>query len=328
MEEAVQDAPGKAPSVPQQVTVKPPGADSAPAPSGKFSGKFDSPDAQVKGYVELHKLAVEKLGVPPLAENAKLYGEGGMFKDITEVEQHYATLEKAVTRAGPKEPAKKPEAKTEPTTDPLKVGEPKPDLAPKPQINTKDWRAIVKAAGLDEKVVADNYAKTGTLTEAEVAAIAGVTKWDADRIAERARGDAAEEAYKQVTISKIRTDAIAPIGGDEAWAELDKWASETIKPEQLAPINKRLASLEPGVAADAVQQLELMRLRAMGAGGSRPLAGGPSHTPSGPSMPQTFAEVRALQARADQGDDNAKRVLNAIPDAQFRKLMNSGLPGM
>lgn len=271
----------------------------------KFAGKYDTPEALEQGFREIHK----PLGLDEIPADQKLYGEGGMFTDITKLEQGYKSYAKLLDG---RKAAPAPDAK--PNTDPLQI---------KPSATETDAEIDVPTfltkAGIDVAALETTFVEKGDLTPEQYAAIQkarpGMSKADIKLIAD---GMVAKSAMAAQAQAAIKTEAVKLAGGDQQLESLLAWAGTTLKGAELDDMNRRLGN--PQLYKGAIQQLMSAHREAVGAGGSNSLiTGGTANAPS-VSTPE---DIFALTKRAEAGDESAKRTLRSIPNSRFAQIMST-----
>lgn len=110
---------------------------------------------------------------------------------------------------------------------------------------------VLKAAGLDLGVFNGEYAKDGKLSDDSYKALEakGYSKATVDQFI---RGQEAINADATAALADIKSVA----GGDEGYTNLTAWASQTLKPTEIAEFNEAVSSNKPGIVKAAVQALK------------------------------------------------------------------------
>ena len=203
-----------------------------------------------------------ELEAPP-AEEKKYAGKFGSVEDL---EKGYTELQKLMGARQAASPAK---IETPPAKDEEKKAEEK---------------------GVDLNALADEYAKTGSLTEEQYAALAakGFDKATVNNYVEGQKARA----------TQLRSDLAAVAGGEEGLQAVLGWAAQALSPAEQAAYNEALATRNPDLAKIALQGVVAKYEKAFPKEPSR-ING--STAGAGNNGPQPFAnETEMLKAMSDK----------------------------
>jgi hypothetical protein len=159
---------------------------------------------------------------PPTTEAPTLLA--GKFTDTPALEKGYLELQAKL--GAPKQP---------PSTDAAQ-GTLKIEGAAPPPARATTPEAIVAAAGLDPKGIAETFAKDGKLSGDQYAALdkAGYGQPAVDAFL---RGQQAEAKLAALSGQQLRTEALAIVGGEAQFGHLAEWARANCTKQELDTFN-------------------------------------------------------------------------------------------
>lgn len=273
----------------------------AEATAEKILGKFDTPEARDKALEEIHKKVLgEEVPLPA-------------FKDDEAKNKAYTAYEKAMRNPPTNGAATPPAPKKEEVADPAGIlsigtgGDDDPDVD-----------ALLVKAGLDGAEVTKQWTEHGHLTDAQYAALkkVGYGRKLADTIA---TGQHARAVLAVQQNQAIRAQAIEVVGGEEAFKNLDAWASANLPKERLDSLNA-MVKASPKAYPEVVRMIKAEHAQALGAGKAQPLVTGSGGTPG--TAIDSWAQIRALNRKAAAGDQAAAaQVKQILSDPEKKKKL-------
>lgn len=281
-------------------------------PNLQYAGKYATVEALEQGFREIRK----PLGLSELPADSKLFGDGGMFRDVKALESAYRDMDTLLSSRS------KPAEKSAPSGDGLSIppDDAKPD-APAPEPSEYDVPEIITKAGLKAEDLETTWAEKGDLTPEQYTAIRkaqpGLTNATIKAIA---RGMAAEAALHASKQAQIKTEATTIAGGQQQLDALLAFAKSEFSGPEKADLNRRLG--DPALFKGAIQQIMAAHREKVGAGKAQPLING------GPGMGHSITsadDILKLRKRANAGDASALAALNAIPHQTYAQLMANAI---
>lgn len=260
-------------------------------------GKFATPEARDTALKEIH---------------TKVLGDAVPFTMPTDDDgrnKAYAAYEKAL-----RTPPSNGETKTPPKA--LIVENPDEILSIGAKDEDPDVEAILAKAGLDATEVSKQYNDRGELTDAQYAALkkVGYGRKIADTLA---TGQHARAVLSVQRNQAIRSEAVAAVGGEEAFKNLNLWAESNVAPERMKTLNA-MVKATPAAYPEVVRMLVAEHTAALGAGKAQPLVTGGAT--GGATGITTWADVSKLVERAAAGDEAASAQLSMITPEQKAKF--------
>lgn len=281
-------------------------------PNLQYAGKYATVEALEQGYREIRK----PLGLSELPADSKLFGDGGMFRDVKALESAYRDMDTLLSSRS------KPAEKPTPPGDGLSIPQDDPKAGePAPEPSDFDVPEIITKAGLKPEDLEQAWTEKGDLTPEQYAAIRkaqpGLTNATIKAIA---RGMAAEAALHASQQAQIKAEATSIAGGQQQLEALLAFAKTEFSGAERADLNRRLA--DPALFKGALQQITAAHREKVGAGKAQPLING------GPGVAHSVAsadDILKLRRRANSGDQSALAALNALPAKTYAELMANAI---
>lgn len=256
-----------------------------PPPAGEMIlGKFKTAEDFGKAHGEL-------------ARHLEL-GELPAFKDQDAAIGHYKWLEKTKGRLGS---AKAAEPSQPPADDGVpRIGQPAAAIP-----DDEDLPGIFGRAGVSEADLIAEYAKSGKLTDEQYTKL-GKARPGLGRavINEIAEGRKAKAELGKIVMESAVAQAAQFVGGKDQLSNLLADAGKFIPAEEQAAFNTLLGNHK--TVAAAVKTLKTMHAEWVNSGNSGSLAS-PSGGAASSGAATSRAELNELIARANRGDDAARR---------------------
>lgn len=269
----------------------PPAGTEAPAPSQKYAGKYETPEALENGLREIRGA----MGLEPVPDDAKLIGT--MYKDPDAAARDYVRMQRMMSQ-GKHKVGDPPLAIENPSTN---GGQDDADY---------DVPDLIKKAGLDMAAVEKQYLEAGDLTAEQYAAIRkanpGLSKAAIKAIAD---GQAAKAQLRQHAQQAVVGEAQQIAGGKEQLDNLRQWAATNIPQERLDRLNKQVVA-DPTFYPEMIRLLRSEHADAVGAGRASPLINGSNPTIT--SKPLTGDDWRRVRDAAMNGDPAAIARIRAM----------------
>lgn len=234
----------------------------------------------------------------------------GKFKSQDDLVKAYQELERK--QSAPPAPAPSPEGMAIGTPDP----NPAPAYVPLDQALTD--------AGVDVNAAAQQFATTGAVDEATMAAARTARPGASDaQIMDEAKGKLAEAELKRSTVARIQQDAATIVGGEEQLQNLLAQAKEFVPAHEIGGLNKQLN--DPVTYKGALHVIMDYQKQAQNTTGSRPIIGGGGPTPATAGYATNAEWYEAAQARAkDRATPEQIRRLAATDPAVIQSINRPG----
>lgn len=288
-------------------------AETDPNAGVKLADKYDDQPALEKGYRELR--GAMELAVPE--EGKPLVGADAPFRDVKSLESAYKELSTLQRRIPSKKPdAPKPDDKPAPKADegsPLRVrpvGEPTGD----DEANLQTIETVLSKAGLKSEDVVKQWTDNGSLDPDTYKAF-GRAGWKKEAVDSFIAGQHAIVQLAQIRRDTAVKAAETKVGGKEQLNTILAWAAVNVPKNTLDALGAKLDK-DDSYYPEYVDGLAQLYTAKNGASG-RIIEGGGG---GGVGGPKTFADLRALTAKADRGDAAAQRAIINMTEDQIKAL--------
>lgn len=158
-----------------------------------------------------------------------------------------------------------------------------------PEGEEKSAKDYVESKGFDFDLLAKEYNEAGQLSQETY-----------EKLEKSGIGKAVVDSYiegQKALSEKFQVDVMSTVGGQEAYAEMTKWAAENLSPQQLQAYDRAVSVSDMEAVKFAVQGLKAQYDRAVGSPAKRQLMGNTSG--SGESTKPFMSKTQYVDAIKD-----------------------------
>lgn len=279
----------------------------------KLADKYDDQPALEKGYRELR--GAMELAVPE--EGKPLVGADAPFRDVKSLESAYKELSSLQRRIPSKKtdtPAPKADDKAAAEGSPLRV-KPVGEAVGDDEANLQTIDTVLAKAGLKSEDVVKEWSENNGELKADTYKAFGRAGWKKEAINDFIRGQHAIVQLAQIRRDTAVKAAETKVGGKEQLNTILAWAAVNVPKNTLDALGTKLDK-DDSYYPEYVEGLAQLYAAKNGTSG-RVIEGGGG---GGGAGPKTFADFRALEARANRGDIAAQKALIGMTAEQIKAL--------